>query len=158
MQSEKIRTTSADRCFICGGEVAPSEDVRAMVKAFEQGMPVVPSSRRFFICLSCGAYVMANADDPERPCGTIADTETRYLRRRVRQEAMKLCRSGRDLKMLGETLKEALGLEPEDGLVLKEMDERMLRRTLSILTSAWWRRRKASLKERPRRRNYGRRR
>lgn len=138
--------------------MVPSEDVRAQVKAFEQSMPVVPSSRRFFICLSCGAYVMADADDPEMPCGTIADTETRYLRRRVRQEAMKLCRSGRELQMLGETLKEALGLEPEDGLVLKEMDERMLRHTLSILTSAWWRRRKASNKERPRRRGYGRRR
>ena len=60
--------------------------------------------------------------------------------------------------MLGEALKEALGLEPGDGLDLKEMDERMLRRTLSILTSAWWRRRKASNKGRPRRRGYGRRR
>lgn len=155
----KTRTSDVEEtCFICGGEVAPSEDERAQTKARVQGMPILPCSGRFFICLSCGAYVMADADDPERPCGTIADTETRYLRRRVRQEAMKLCRSGRDLWMLGETLKEALGLEPEDGLDLKEMDERMLRRTLSILTSAWWRRRKASLKERPRRRNYGRRR
>ena len=153
----KTRTFD-EECFICGGEVVPSEDARAQMKAERQGMPVVPSSKSFFICLSCGAYVMADADDPEMPCGTIADTETRYLRRRVRQEAMKLCRSGRDLKMLGETLKKALGLKPEDGLVLKEMDERMLRRTLSILTSAWWRRRKASNKERPRRRNYGRRR
>ena len=155
----KTRTSDGEEaCFICGGEVAPSEDERAQTKARAQGMPILPCSERFFICLSCGAYVMANADDPERPCGTIADTETRYLWRRVRQEAMKLCRSGRDLRMLGETLKEALGLEPEDGLELKEMDERMLRRTLSILTSAWWRRRKASNKERPRRRNYGRRR
>lgn len=138
--------------------MVPSEDDRAQTKARGQGMPILPCSVRFFICLSCGAYVMADADDPERPCGTIADTETRYLRRRVRQEAMKLCRSGRDLKKLGEALKEALGLKPEDGLDLKEMDERMLRRTLSILTSAWWRRRKASNKKRPRRRNYGRRR
>lgn len=138
--------------------MAPSEDARAQMKAEGQGIPVVPSSKRFFICLSCGAYVMADADDPEMPCGAIADTETRYLRRRVRQEAMKLCRSKRELRMLGEALKEALGLKPGDGLDLKEMDERMLRRTLSILTSAWWRRRKASNKERPRRRNYGRRR
>lgn len=153
-----MKTRTSDECFICGGEVVPSEDARAQMKAERQGMPVVPSSRRFFICLSCGAYVMADADDPEKPCGTIADPEIRYLRRRVRQEAMKLCRSRRELRMLGETLKEALGLEPGDGLELKEMDERMLRRTLSILTSAWWRRRKASNKERPRRRGYGRRR
>ena len=31
----KTRTFDHE-CFICGGEVAPSEDVRAMVKAFEQ--------------------------------------------------------------------------------------------------------------------------
>lgn len=140
MQSEKTRTTSTDRCFICGGEVVPSEDDRAQTKARGQGMPILPCSVRFFICLSCGAYVMADRDDPEKPAGILADSEMRYLRRRIRQECRRICKTEGRLPLLGKALKEVLGIGGDGDLKLKEMDERMLRRTLSILTSASWRR------------------
>lgn len=137
----KTRTSDGEEtCFICGGEVAPSEDERAQTKARTQGMPILPCSGRFFICLSCGAYVMADRDDSGRPAGILADSEMRYLRRRIRQECGKLCRTDKKLPLLGKVLKEMLGLKPDEDLRLKEMDERMLRRTLSILTSASWRR------------------
>ena len=138
----KTRTSDGEEtCFICGGEVVPSEDERAQLKAERQGMPLAHCSERFFICISCGAYVMADRDDSGRPAGILADSEMRYLRRRIRQECRRLCGgSEKNLLLLEKTLKEALGLDPGEDLKLKEMDERMLRRTLSILTSASCRR------------------